>query len=57
MCMHHPVVTDQHIFVSKSCMISVMVVCMHAYMHLAFKELMRVGGGSGYWDMFTSQPF
>ena len=42
----HSVVTDQHIFhaISKSCMNVVTVVCqthtsMHAYTHLAFKEL------------------
>ena len=38
-CTIHSVVTDQHIF-AQSCMNVVTVVCqMHAYTHLAFKEL------------------
>ena len=43
--------TDEHIAISNSCMNGVTVVCaMHAYTHLAFKELRsgpirKVGGG------------
>ena len=54
MCMHHRVVTDQHIFAQISQ--SFMNCVKHAYA----LELMRVGGGHGCWDgddMFTSHPF